>query len=275
MDRVLCERYRLIRRIGVGAAAAVFRAEDLKLSRQVAVKIFSADVTDVQRQEQELRALAKLQHPFLISLFDCGVCDSDLDGPRAFMVMELIEGSDLRELLVAPEASGGLAAPRVAKLGWALAQALLAVHSAGVVHRDVKPANILLGRSELPILCDFGIARLHDSAEATSPGLTIGTASYLSPEQALGEPVHSSADIYSLGLVLLECLSGDKAFPGSALESSIARLLHDPAIPQELEGYWPELLTAMTARNPSERPQAAECAEALFELQIRQAAHAG
>ncbi|AJT42941.1 serine/threonine protein kinase [Psychromicrobium lacuslunae] len=273
MEQVLCGRYRLSERIGIGACAAVFSARDLQLNRHVAVKIFAADSADVRRQEQEIRALTKVQHPFLISLFDCGIYETELDAPRAFMVMELIDGRDLRSLLSEAPGSVGLRPAKTARFGWALAEALAAVHAAGVVHRDVKPANILIGSSQLPILCDFGVARLNDSAEATSPGQTIGTASYLSPEQALGEAVHPSADIYSLGLVLLECLSGEKAFPGTALEASLARLLRDPVIPDQLEPGWQRLLTAMTQREPLLRPSATDCAEALFELQLPVPAH--
>lgn len=273
MEQVLCGRYRLNERIGSGACAAVFSAHDLHLNREVAVKIFPPSSIDARHQEQEIRALTKVQHPFLISLFDCGSYQTDLDAPRAFMVMELINGQDLRSQLTETAGLGGLKPNKTARLGWALAEALTAVHAAGVVHRDVKPANILIGPSQLPILCDFGVARLHDSAEATVPGQTIGTASYLSPEQALGEAVHPSADIYSLGLVLLECLTGEKAFPGTALEASLARLLRDPVIPDYLDLAWQKLLSAMTQRAPQLRPSAAECNEALFELQLPVPAH--
>lgn len=268
-ERLLLDRYRLADRIGIGACAAVFRAEDLRLKRDVAVKIFSPGPTS---WESELAILARLQHPFLVGILDCGSFDDEFEGPRPFLVMEFIDGSDLRTSL--GKYPTGFTPARTARIGWALAQALEAVHLGGVVHRDVKPANILMGGSGLPKLCDFGVSRLHDGAEATSPGMTIGTASYLSPEQALGEAVHASADIYSLGLVLLECLTGVKAFPGSALEASIARLLRDPEIPAWLDPDWSHLLTAMTARESKLRPTASECAEALFELQLRQPAHA-
>lgn len=268
-DRLLLDRYRLAERIGIGACAAVFRAEDLRLKRNVAVKIFSPGPTS---WESELAILCRLQHPFLVGILDSGSWDDEFEGTRPFLVMEFIDGCDLRTLLA--RHPGGFTPAKTARLGWALAQGLDAVHSDGVVHRDVKPANILMGGSGLPKLCDFGVSRLHDGAEATIPGVTIGTASYLSPEQALGEPVHASADIYSLGLVLLECLTGAKVFPGSALEASIARLLHDPSIPEWIDTDWRQLLTAMTARGAAQRPTAAECGEALFELQLRQPAHA-
>lgn len=274
-ERFLLDRYRLAERIGIGACAAVFRAEDLRLKRDVAVKIFSPGPTS---WESELAILARLQHPFLVGILDCGSWDDEFEGSRPFLVMEFIDGCDLRTLLA--QHPVGLAPAKTARLGWALAQGLEAVHLGGVVHRDVKPANILMGNSgpmnnqALPKLCDFGVSRLHDGAEATIPGVTIGTASYLSPEQALGEAVHASADIYSLGLVLLECLTGVKVFPGSALEASIARLLHDPSIPEWIDADWRQLLTAMTARDATARPTASESGEALFELQLRQAAHA-
>ncbi|WP_285725241.1 serine/threonine-protein kinase [Psychromicrobium xiongbiense] len=264
----LHHRYRLGDRLGAGACASVYRAEDLTLGRSVAVKIFG---TGQNSYLSELSILARLQHPFLVTLLDGGHWDFGLDGVRAFLVMEYLPRGDLRGLI--HQAPTGMSATRVARLGWALSQGLAAVHAAEVVHRDVKPANILIGADGLPQLCDFGISRAHDAAEATVPGQTIGTASYLSPEQALGEAVHASADIYSLGLVLLECLTGARSFPGSALEASLARLFHDPAIPESVEPAWKQLVRAMTARNPADRPGATECIGLLSELQLRQPAH--
>jgi hypothetical protein len=143
-----------------------------------------------------------------------------------------------------------------------LAEGLHFIHDRGVVHRDVKPANVLLAPSPIPgrppvaKLSDFGIARLVESDRVTSTGTFVGTAQYLSPEQARGEPVGPPSDIYSLGLTLLEAVTGATSFPGSAIESATARLARDPVVPGSLGYGWKSLLTAMTNRNPAARPTA-------------------
>lgn len=145
----------------------------------------------------------------------------------------------------------------------------------GVVHRDVSPANILLPESTASgvaaKLTDLGIARLVDDAKVTATGTVIGTASYLSPEQASGRPLTPATDVYSLGLVLLECLTGRREFPGTAVESATARLSRDPVIPEALGGAWAELLRAMTARDPAQRPTAGEAAVQLSALLAEEA----
>jgi hypothetical protein len=148
------------------------------------------------------------------------------------------------------------------------------IHSRGIVHRDVKPANVLLAPAHLPTrrwnakLADFGIARLLDESRLTATGRIIGTPGYLSPEQVRGEALGSSADIYSLGLVVLETLTGVQAFPGPALESASARLVRDPEIPAMLGPDWVDLLTAMTARDAGDRPTALDVALAAQSLDV-------
>jgi serine/threonine protein kinase len=152
---------------------------------------------------------------------------------------------------------------RLTELGLAVAEALEHVHSQGLVHRDVKPANVMVGRGGKTKLTDFGIARLVDAAKVTSTGLMVGTASYLAPEQVSGEPVGPPADVYALGLVLLEAFTGVREYEGPAVEAAMARLHRAPSLPATLPAGWAALLTAMTDRQASQRPTAGEVARVL------------
>jgi serine/threonine protein kinase len=267
--RVLADRYETTELLGIGGAASVYRALDRTLGRAVAIKIFNpttSDDDDYRRQHTETMLLSTLNHPGLVTLHDAGM-QVDEDGrTTGFLVMELVDGEDLRHRLK----RGALGADDVAQLGADLADALAFVHSEGVVHRDVKPANILLFHSAdnstrlYAKLTDFGIARMVDATLATAVGATIGTANYLSPEQAKGDPVDGRSDVYSLGLVLLECLTGEKAFPGPVVEAALARLLRDPEVPDALGPDWADLLRRMTSRDPARRPHAHDVA-----LQLR------
>lgn len=268
LDLFLGQRYRTTDLIGTGGAASVLRATDENLGREVAVKIFRPSVQEddaYRRQHTETLLLATLNHPGLVTLLDAGLHHDEDGNVLNYIVMELVDGPDLRRTLK----SGPLPAVSVASLGADLADALAYIHSQGVIHRDVKPANILLyPQGELdsrlyPKLTDFGIARFVEATVATAHGATIGTANYLSPEQAQGGTVQPSTDIYSLGLVLLESLTGEKAFPGPIVEAAVARLLRDPHIPDALGDDWVQLLRSMTSRLPDTRPAAHEAAAAL------------
>ncbi|WKK72217.1 serine/threonine-protein kinase [Rathayibacter oskolensis] len=264
------DRYTIEELIGKGGMATVYRARDEILGRSVALKMFAPgidDAQDLQRKSSEIRLLAALNHPALVTLYDADDGGDDTGG-QAYMVMELAEGPSLAERL-----ASGLVAPNdVASMAADLGEALHTVHAAGVVHRDVKPSNVLLVPSPLtsrefrPKLADFGIAYLIDATRITSPGTLIGTAAYLSPEQAHGDPLTSASDIYSLGLVLLESLTGRRPFTGSAIEVTMARLLRDPEVSESLGGGWTALLNAMTHREPEERPTAIEVAESARKL---------
>ena len=275
LNRLISGRYRLIEPVGHGGMATVYRGQDEVLGRDIAVKLFRASAVapdDIGRQETEMRLLASLSHPGLVTLFDAGKDDAGRDDgeagePRAFLVMELIDGPDLRKRLREPEP---LSHADVAYIGAELAGALAYIHSRGVIHRDVKPANILLppmisGTLPRAKLTDFGIARMLDGARITATNATLGTANYLSPEQASSQEVGLSSDIYSLGLVLLEAATGHIEFGGSAVEAAIARLSRSPEIPDELGHYWCSLLKSMTDRDPEQRPNAAEVSAALLE----------
>ena len=266
-------RYRLIDEIGRGSVGTVFRARDEFLGREVAVKLLEPRVLDAEelrRDEDEVKLLARLNHHCLVTLFDAGSDVSDPQRPRIYLVMELIDGPDLRDRL----AQGALPAVDVAQLGHDMANALTCVHDHGVIHRDVKPANIMVfdyGSNATRVrakLTDFGIAVLMEAPLPGASGAFVGTAAYVSPEQAKGDPLGPPSDIYSLGLVLLECLTGVRAFPGDALPSALARLLQRPDIPTDLDPQWTWLLKAMTATDPAARPSARDAALALGEIAI-------
>ncbi|MFC9917008.1 serine/threonine-protein kinase [Agromyces binzhouensis] len=270
LGSTLADRYRVDGLIGRGGMAAVYRADDLALGRRVAVKVFTAStegIDDADRRRSETALLASLTHPALVTLYDAA---KDPASRREFLVMELVEGEDLRKVLERGPVSRRDAARMLADL----AEGLHVIHSRGIVHRDVKPANVLLSSAHLPTrrwnakLADFGIARLLDESRLTATGRIIGTPGYLSPEQVRGEPVGSSADVYALGLLMLESLTGAQPFPGPALESASARLVRDPAIPSDLPADWRDLLAAMTARDPAERPTALDVALATESLGV-------
>lgn len=269
-------RYRLLDEIGRGSVGTVHRARDEFLGRDVAVKLIEPPVVDAEalrRDEDEVKVLARLNHHGLVTLFDAGSDLSDAQRPRIYLVMELIDGPDLRDRL----GQGSLSSADVAQIGYDLAMALGYVHDHGVVHRDVKPANIMMfdyGHHAARVrakLTDFGIAMLME-APLGGDGSFIGTAAYVSPEQAKGEPLGPASDIYSLGLVLLECLTGMRSFPGDPLPSALARLLRGPDIPADLDPQWLRLLAAMTATDPAARPTAREAATALAEITIAEKA---
>ncbi|GAA1741961.1 hypothetical protein GCM10009746_25700 [Microbacterium paludicola] len=239
----------------------VYRASDEFLGRTVAIKLFPAAATDQvdrARRDSETRLLASLSHPSLVTLYDA---DTLPDG-SGYLVLEYVDGGTLADTI----ARGPMAPHHVAHIAVDLAEGLDAVHAAGVIHRDIKPPNVLLrsahGRPFQAMLADFGIAYLVDAARMTTPGMAVGTAAYFSPEQARGAQPSPASDIYALGLVLIEALTGRRAFPQTTpIEAAIARLHTPPEVPAGFGYGWRSLLTAMTATDPAERPTALEVAE--------------
>jgi serine/threonine protein kinase len=262
-------RYRVLDQIGSGAMANVYRATDEFLGRDVAVKVVIKPANaDAQDDDAEVKVLARLNHHNLVTLLDAGV-DRTESGPRIYLVMELVEGPDLRRRLQ----DGPLSSRHTAQIGYDLADALTYIHDSGVVHRDVKPGNIMVfdyhhdaARMRAKLM-DFGIALMADTPHLDT-GDVLGTAAYLSPEQAKAEPVGPASDVYSLGLVLLECLAGEPVFKGDPLQSAVARLIRDPHIPESLDPEWRQLLAAMTARNPQDRPSTREVTQALYDQAV-------
>ncbi len=269
---LLVGRYRLQQVLGGGGMAQVYQARDERLDRPVAVKVFrsEAGVSGADLREQtEIRLLAGLRHPGLVAVFDAGTDQPGTAGQRSFLVLELVAGMTLAQRI----AMGPLPAGEVGEIGAQLATALAYVHEHGVVHRDVKPANVLLGPPQpeegAPVtvkLGDFGIARLLDGTRITMLGMIVGTANYLSPEQTTGADLGAPSDIYSLGLVLLECLTGHLAYPGHGVAAAVARLHHPPVIPTNLDPGWAPLLRAMTDTDPTVRPTATDVAVTMGEL---------
>ena len=267
-------RYRLDGVLGHGGMATVHRARDILLERDVALKVFPVvhGENELMRNRAEVLVLAALSHPALVMLYDAGAEHRPDGGQQDYLVMELVSGPTLSERLRRVPLDHA-PAPRV---GRDLAEALAGVHAQGVIHRDIKPGNILLASPDAleaddcggPAvkLTDFGIARLIDGTRLTMTGQTLGTVLYLSPEQARGEALAPSSDIYSLGLVLIECLTGRPAFEGTTTESAIARLVSPPRIPDDIDPELAALLTRMTLMTPDERPSADEVATALAAL---------
>ncbi len=267
---MLGERYRLGQTIGHGGLATVFLAHDETLGRDVAVKLFHASAVNSGRQESELAVLAGLDHHALVQIHDAGIDVDEYGRSTRYLVMALVNGSDLHERL----SRHPLTSRHIAEIGYDLAEALDYIHAHGVIHRDIKPSNILLvdygdgsprARAKLT---DFGIAIAEDLERLTTDGTTTGTAGYLSPEQASGQPIGPASDVYSLGLVLLECFTRHLEFPGGVVESALARLSRDPVIPDDLPDYWQQLLAAMTARDPAARPVRHELVAVLKQVVI-------
>ncbi len=270
---VLDGRYRLGGLIGQGGTAAVYRGRDDVLGRDVAIKLFRTAPDSDDEAEQisdEVRFLAGLSHPNLVTVFDAGIDTVTLDR-RAYLIMELLESPDLHRArsLAGSDAQYRLSEAEVTTIGVGIATALAHIHHRGIVHRDVKPANIRTGetgnrhRSAHPKLTDVGVAGFAERRQPDETGLFTGTAVYFSPEQVSGGALTAATDVYSLALVLLECLTGEVAFPGEAVPSAAARLHRRPHIPARLGHEWVELLTNMTDRAPAARPRAAEVAATL------------
>jgi serine/threonine-protein kinase len=240
--RLLAGRYRLLRPIANGGMAAVWEATDQTLARRVAVKLLhphlASDASFVQRFRAEAVAAARLSHPSIVSVYDTFTAD----GVDA-IVMELVVGTTMREDL---DAHGPLRMEAVLAIGTQVADALGAAHAAGLVHRDVKPANILLSADGRVLVADFGIAKAAEGTDLTTAGAMVGTAKYLAPEQVEGGPIDGRADIYALGVVLYEAITGEAPFVESTdAATALARLHRYPRPPRELRPDMPPAVEAV------------------------------
>ncbi len=264
--RLFGGRYEVVATLGRGGMACVYRARDRVLERDVALKVVSEATDDVRDQfVTEARLLARLSHEAIVTPFDAG-----LDDTPPWLVLELVEGQPLSRVLAAgPVGHGGLAG-----LSAQVAAGLAHVHAAGVVHQDVKPSTVMVAASGRARLTDFGVARLVvDDEPVGDDERVVGTAAFMAPEQLRGEKVTGAADVYALGLLLLEALTGTPSFPDSSMDARLVRLHHGPLIPASLPRGWPALLAAMTALAPGSRPSAEGVACRLRDLARDLAAH--
>jgi eukaryotic-like serine/threonine-protein kinase len=258
-------RYRVERTLGQGGMAAVYLAHDSELDRPVAIKVLaehlSSDEAFRQRFVREARMAAGLSHPNIVHVYDQG----DEDG-RPFIVMECVDGHTLGEEL---KRTGALPPARVVDLALQICGGREHAHASGLVHRDIKPGNLLLSEDGTVKIADFGIARAAQATKLTQIGSVLGTAAYLAPEQAAGEPVTAAADIYSLGCVLFECLTARTPYVFESLPELVVKQREEPITPiRELRPDVPPELEAAVmhclARGPEYRPaSAAELAREL------------
>lgn len=256
--QLIDERYRVGDVVGRGAMSEVYRAEDERLGRTVAIKALRPGVTDRDRFEEETALLCSFDHPNLVRLHDAGEHEG-----TPYLVLNLLDRTLADELRAGP-----LPPDRVARIGSETASALHYLHDRGVVHRDIKPSNLLLRADGTACVADLGAALSVDGPRLTATGMTIGTPMYLAPEQATGEDVTSAADIYSLGLVLLEAVTGAPAFVGNQQETLAARLTRSPLVPPEVPSALRSALESMVAVDPSHRPTAAEVGAELHRVAV-------
>ena len=261
----LQSRYRLDHRVAIGGMGAVYEALDERLNRRVAVKVLKVELAQdprfVERFRREARAVASLSHPNIANVYDYGE-----DGDAYFIVMEYAPGEDLARLL---RSSALLAPDRAVHIATQMCAAIGHAHSAGIVHRDIKPANVMIAPGDRVKVTDFGIARAAGDATLTATGSILGTAQYLSPEQAGGGPVGPPCDIYATGIVLYEMLTGTVPFTGDSAVAVAMRHISEPVpapsrtnpdVPPELD----RIVARATAKDPHDRfPDGAAMARAL------------
>jgi len=239
---VIAGRYDLHEVVGTGGMSTVYKAHDRLLERTVALKVlhphYGSDTEHAQRFRHEARAVAQLSHPSIVTVIDRGESDG-----RQFIVFEYVDGENLKQLC---GRRGPLPVRLALELSLQIADGLAFAHAHGIVHRDVKPQNVLVDPGGSAKVTDFGIAYSLDAEHGmTLPGTVLGTSAYLSPEQASGEPVTAATDVYSLGVVLFELLTGDVPFPGENAVAVAMRHLHEP--PPSLLGRRPDVPVRLAA----------------------------
>jgi beta-lactam-binding protein with PASTA domain/predicted Ser/Thr protein kinase len=259
IDRVFDGRYRVIRKLGAGGMADVYLAEDQELGRRVAIKVLNErhaeDEQFVERFRREAKSAAGLSHPNIVSIYDRGEAEGSY-----YIAMEYLDGRTLKELLVR---NGPPPIPIAIDYARQILAAIGFAHRNGIVHRDIKPHNVVVGRDGRLKVTDFGIARSGASHQMTEAGSIIGTAQYLSPEQARGTNVDATSDLYSMGVVLYELLTGEVPFSGdAAVEIAMKHLSQVPRKPSELRPEVPHDLDLVVlralAKDPADRYQSAE-----------------
>jgi eukaryotic-like serine/threonine-protein kinase len=270
VSQVIAGRYELKETVGTGGMSTVYCAFDTLLERNVALKIlhdqYGGDEEYVERFRREARAVAQLSHPNIVTVIDRG----EEDG-KQFIVFELIDGENLKELVAR---GGPLPVRRVLELGLEVGRALAFAHAQGLIHRDVKPQNVLLNGDGLAKVTDFGIVRSLDAVGQTETGTVLGTSHYIAPEQARGERVDAQTDVYSFGVVLHELLTGDVPYSGDNFLSVAMKHVNDP-VPSVLDTRpdvpirLASLIERCLAKEPVDRPASMD--EVVAELEAVQA----
>ena len=255
---VLSERYELLAQVGSGASAITWRARDRRLERDVAIKLlrrsYALDPTFAQRFDREARTAASVSHGNVVDIYDVAH-----DGEALYLVMQFVQGEDLKQLI---QRSGALDPTRAREITQPVLAGLQAIHAAGIIHRDIKPQNVLIGRDGVARVTDFGVAQVSMDVGLTTVGTTVGTAAYMAPEQARAETLSEATDLYSVGVMLYELMTGNLPFTGPThMAMMLAHIQQEAPAPSQNAGVssiFDGIVRQAMAKEPRDRFRSAQ-----------------